>query len=125
MVEFALIFPVFMLILAGILDFGFMLYSRMNVINAAREGARAAVTAADKTTIPSLVDNTVVSVSSGVSLGLLGSGAGVLVGVAAQHAMPVILGGVLPVDIRERLERHLSGVGASVVADHLGAVTVA
>lgn len=43
MVEFALVLPIFMLILAGILDFGFMLYSRMSVINAAREGARTAV----------------------------------------------------------------------------------
>jgi len=43
MVEFALVLPIFMLILSGILDFGFMLYSRMSVINAAREGARTAV----------------------------------------------------------------------------------
>jgi Flp pilus assembly protein TadG len=43
MVEFALVLPVFMLILSGILDFGFLLYSRMSVINAAREGARTAV----------------------------------------------------------------------------------
>ena len=43
MVEFALVIPIFMLVLSGILDFGFMLYSRMTVINSAREGARAAV----------------------------------------------------------------------------------
>ena len=43
MVEFALVFPIFMLVLAGILDFGFMLFQRMSVINAARDGARAAV----------------------------------------------------------------------------------
>jgi len=42
MVEFALVLPIFMLILAGILDFGFALYSRITVINSAREGARAA-----------------------------------------------------------------------------------
>lgn len=42
MVEFALVVPVFLLILCGILDFGFLLYSRMTVISAAREGARAA-----------------------------------------------------------------------------------
>jgi len=41
MVEFALVLPIFMLILAGILDFGFALYSRITVINSAREGARA------------------------------------------------------------------------------------
>ena len=43
MVEFALVLPIFLIVLSGILDFGFMLYSRMTVINAAREGARAAV----------------------------------------------------------------------------------
>jgi Flp pilus assembly protein TadG len=43
MVEFALIFPIFMLMLSGIMDFGFMLYSRMSVINASREAAHAAI----------------------------------------------------------------------------------
>ncbi len=52
MVEFALVIPVFLLVLSGILDFGFMLYSRMTVINAAREGARAAVIATAESQIP-------------------------------------------------------------------------
>jgi Flp pilus assembly protein TadG len=43
MVEFALVIPIFMLVLSGILDFGFALFSRMTVINAARDGARAAI----------------------------------------------------------------------------------
>jgi Flp pilus assembly protein TadG len=43
MVEFALVLPIFMLVLSGILDFGFALYTRMTVINAARDGARAAI----------------------------------------------------------------------------------
>lgn len=51
MVEFALVIPIFMLVLSGILDFGFALFSRMTVINAAREGARAAVMVSDTTTI--------------------------------------------------------------------------
>ncbi|HTC85547.1 MAG TPA: TadE/TadG family type IV pilus assembly protein [Candidatus Acidoferrum sp.] len=42
LVEFAIVFPIFMLVLAGLLDFGFLLYNRISVINAAREGARAA-----------------------------------------------------------------------------------
>jgi Flp pilus assembly protein TadG len=41
LVEFALVIPVFLLVLSGILDFGFALFSRMSVINAAREGAHA------------------------------------------------------------------------------------
>jgi hypothetical protein len=56
-----------MLILAGILDFSFMLYSRMSVINAAREGARVAVVSIDNpTAIPSLVHSRVLAVSSGL-----------------------------------------------------------
>lgn len=43
LVEFAVVLPVFMLILAGIIDFGMGLYSQMTVINAAREGARLGV----------------------------------------------------------------------------------
>lgn len=42
LVEFALVLPVFLMILSGIMDMGFLLYSRMTVINAAREGARVA-----------------------------------------------------------------------------------
>ncbi|MGZ6314992.1 MAG: TadE family protein, partial [Candidatus Limnocylindrales bacterium] len=38
LVEFAMVIPIFLLVLSGICDFGFMLYSRMSVINAAREG---------------------------------------------------------------------------------------
>jgi Flp pilus assembly protein TadG len=51
LVEFALVMPVFLLVLSGILDFGFMLYSRMTVISAAREGARVAAMTADSTTM--------------------------------------------------------------------------
>jgi Flp pilus assembly protein TadG len=53
LVEFAVVLPIFLLILCGIFDFGFALYSRMSVINAAREGARAASVAPDHTTIDS------------------------------------------------------------------------
>ncbi|MDH4142870.1 MAG: pilus assembly protein [Chloroflexota bacterium] len=66
MVEFALILPVFLLILSGVLDFGFMLYSRMTVINATREGARLAVTVADPTAIPSVVQGRVMANASGL-----------------------------------------------------------
>ena len=38
-----MVLPVFLLVLAGILDFGLGLYSQMTVINAAREGARLGV----------------------------------------------------------------------------------
>ena len=69
LVEFAVVFPVFMLVLSGILDFGFMLYSRMTVISATREGARAAITQADDVTvIPARVQNAVTSAVSGTGL---------------------------------------------------------
>jgi Flp pilus assembly protein TadG len=43
LVEFCLVIPIFLLMLCGIADFGIALFSRMTVINAAREGARASV----------------------------------------------------------------------------------
>jgi Flp pilus assembly protein TadG len=43
LVEFAVVLPVFLLILAAVIDFGMGLYSQMTVINAAREGARLGV----------------------------------------------------------------------------------
>ena len=49
LVEFAVVLPVFLLILSGILDFGFLLYSRMTVISSAREGARVAIDAPKST----------------------------------------------------------------------------
>ena len=64
MVEFALVIPVFLLVLSGILDFGFMLFTRMSVINAAREGARVAAMTADDTTIVNAVQKRVVSAGS-------------------------------------------------------------
>jgi Flp pilus assembly protein TadG len=67
LVEFCLILPVFILIFTGILDFGFLLYSRMTVINAAREGARAGSVAADPTTIPTVVLGRVRSAASGLT----------------------------------------------------------
>jgi Flp pilus assembly protein TadG len=39
LVEFALVIPIFLVVLSALLYFGFMLYSKMTVINAAREGA--------------------------------------------------------------------------------------
>jgi len=56
--EFALLLPVFLLILFGIIEFGMIMYGREVVTNAAREGARAGIvqgppkrTAGDITTI--------------------------------------------------------------------------
>ena len=72
LVEFALIFPMFMLVLSGILDFGFALYSRMSVINASREGAHAAIIVPSVTTISSSSPGRAVSVASQGGLSISG-----------------------------------------------------
>ena len=66
--EFAIVIPVFLLVLSGILDFGFALYTRMSVINVAREGARAAVLATDMSTIPTVVFGRVQSAAAQAGL---------------------------------------------------------
>ena len=43
LIEFVIVFPILMLILAGILDFGMMFRSFEVVTNASREGARVAI----------------------------------------------------------------------------------
>ena len=68
--EFALVIPVFLLVLSGMFDFGFMLYSRMTVINAAREGARFAVVVSDTTTIPAVTPPRVQTNAAGAGLTL-------------------------------------------------------
>jgi Flp pilus assembly protein TadG len=71
LVEFALVFPIFMLVLSGIMDFGFMLYSRMSVINASREGAHAAIIVANYSTIDTVAKGAAVAAAAqgGVSIG--------------------------------------------------------
>jgi Flp pilus assembly protein TadG len=73
LVEFAVVLPVFLLILSGILDFGFMLYSRMTVISATREGARVAIdapksTQAQQAQIPNLITSRVTDAASGLNI---------------------------------------------------------
>ncbi len=51
------------------MDFGFLLYSRMTVINAAREGARVAMTMKeDQTNIPAAVSNRVSAAAAGLGV---------------------------------------------------------
>jgi Flp pilus assembly protein TadG len=68
LVEFALVIPVFILVLSGILDFGFMLFSRMTVINAAREGARVAAMTSDPGTMVAAARSR--AISAGQSAGM-------------------------------------------------------
>jgi TadE-like protein len=64
LVEFAVVLPVFLLVLAGILDFGLGLYSQMTVINAAREGARVGVVTIGDPTVA--VEDRVKAMSGGL-----------------------------------------------------------
>lgn len=49
MVEFALVLPILLIVLCGILDFGWLYYNQITLNNAAREGARYAVIHYDPT----------------------------------------------------------------------------
>ena len=49
LVEFALVIPIFLLVLFGIFDFALLGYSRITLINATREGVHAAAVLGDNT----------------------------------------------------------------------------
>jgi Flp pilus assembly protein TadG len=68
LVEFALVFPIFILLLAGMIDFGIGLYSYMTIINAARDGARLAATACNSTACSPAVSARVTAAAGGLSL---------------------------------------------------------
>jgi Flp pilus assembly protein TadG len=77
LVEFALVFPIFMLVLSGIMDFGFMLYSRMSVINSSREAAHAAILVEDHTTIATVAQGAAVATAAQGGVSISGSGVSV------------------------------------------------
>ncbi len=58
LVEFALILPVFLVILMATVDFGWALRAYVTETNSAREGARIGITGVDSTTIKSKVTST-------------------------------------------------------------------
>ena len=55
-VEFGLILPILLIILLGTIDYGWVFFVRLNMINAAREGARVGVTKGDEDTGLSTID---------------------------------------------------------------------
>lgn len=67
MVEFALVFPLFILLLAGMIDFGMGLYSYMTIINAARDGARLGATACSAGPCTGSVTARVTAAASGLN----------------------------------------------------------
>jgi Flp pilus assembly protein TadG len=65
--EFALIFPLFILLLAAMVDFGIGLYSYMSLVNATREGARLAATNCSVLTCTDAVKARVTAASLGLN----------------------------------------------------------
>jgi Flp pilus assembly protein TadG len=58
MVEFAIVLPIFLLAIIGIIEFGRVVMVQQMLVNAAREGARRAVTpGATNSQVTTLVDN--------------------------------------------------------------------
>ncbi len=64
-------FPIFILVLFGIIEFGFMLYSQMTVSNAAREAARVSVVDPDPCSIQDLANATARAAASGLNTSYL------------------------------------------------------
>jgi len=57
LVEFAILLPVLLLLLMGILEFGLMLNSYLTINNSAREGARLGIVAGSNIEIKQLINN--------------------------------------------------------------------
>ncbi len=57
LVEFAILLPILLLLLMGILEFGIMLNSFLTVNNSAREGARLGIVSGSNTEISNLIVN--------------------------------------------------------------------
>ena len=65
MVEFALILPILLLLLVGIMEFGFLFHEYLVVTHAAREGAREATLGATDAEVQALVKNAAASIDKG------------------------------------------------------------
>ena len=68
LVEFALVFPLFILLLAGMIDFGIGLYSYMTINNAARDAARLGSTMCSANPCTGAVAARAVNASSGLGV---------------------------------------------------------
>jgi len=55
-VEFALIIPLLVLLVAGILDVSLLVYNQQVITNASREGARAGITRSDDNAVGQIID---------------------------------------------------------------------
>lgn len=53
--EFAILLPLIVLLLAGVIEFGFMFFNKAVITNATREGARAGITGVGDSEIETIV----------------------------------------------------------------------
>lgn len=70
LVEYALIFPLLMLLIFGIVEFGILFFKYNTIANAAREGARAGIIAVTATCDQSCIDAKVVAATKALAVGL-------------------------------------------------------
>ena len=68
LVEFALVFPLFILLLAGMIDFGLGLYSYMTINNATRDAARLGATMCTANPCAAAVSARAVNAASGLAI---------------------------------------------------------
>ena len=68
LVEFALVFPIFILLLAGMIDFGIGLFSYMTINNAARDSVRFAATNCTQIACKAAVETRAINASSGLGV---------------------------------------------------------
>lgn len=120
-VEFAIVLPIFMLILCAILDFGVVLYSQMTVINAAREGARAATLVANPSDIEATARDRAEAAAGGldvnttVTCGACKPGDPVIVTVRHDHHLffPLLFGNSIPISSTVQMVLEDFGTGGS------------
>ena len=70
-VEFAIVLPVFLLILFGIIDFSLMLYDKAIITSAAREGARQGIVLQEPNRVPLTGTGSVKSIAEAYCTGKL------------------------------------------------------
>jgi Flp pilus assembly protein TadG len=70
-VEFALVLPVFLMVVFSTLEFGMALYNKNVLTNASREGARSGIVARDATITDSMVDAQITQVVQNYTRGTL------------------------------------------------------
>jgi Flp pilus assembly protein TadG len=73
-VEFALVLPLLLIILFGIVDFGFMLYDKAVITNAVREGARAGIVLRNPRLTKAEIESVVVGYCDNNLIRLAGTG---------------------------------------------------